>query len=86
MDINYGPFNSIIRMNLKNIASACFTQRINILLKASTFRLICYGGVCLDLGVVLKNALQAAFNTALKLHFWSKVGTVPYTKRCLSNP
>ncbi len=85
-DINYGQFKSVVRMNLKNNSSACFTQRINILFKASTFGLICYGGVCPDLGVILENALQVAFNTASNLHSWSKVGAVPYTKKCLSNP
>jgi hypothetical protein len=87
MDINYGPFKSVVMTNLKSIiALACFKERINFLLKASTFGLICYGGVCPDLGVMFKNALQVAFNTASNLHSWSKVGAVPYTKKCLSNP
>ncbi len=55
-------------------------------MKASTFGLICYGGVCPDLGVVLENALQAAFNTTSNLHSWREAGTVPYTKKCLLNP
>jgi hypothetical protein len=56
-DINYGPFKSVVRTNLKSIAWACFEKRISVLLKASTFGLICYGGMCPDLGVVLENAL-----------------------------
>ncbi len=86
IDINYGPFKSIVRTNLKSIASACFKKWINVLLKASTFGLICYGGVCPDLGAVLQNALQVAFNTASNLHSWSEVSAVSYTKKCLSNP
>jgi hypothetical protein len=86
MDINYGPFKSVVRTNLKNIASTCFRKWINVPLKASTFGLICYGGMCPDLGVGLENALQAAFNTASYLHSWREVGAVPYTKKCLSNP
>jgi hypothetical protein len=35
-DINYGPFKSIFRTNLKSIASACFKEPINVSLKAST--------------------------------------------------
>jgi hypothetical protein len=85
-DISYGPFKSIVRTNLKNIALTCFRKRINVPLKASTFGLICYGGVCPDLGVVLENALQAAFNTASNLHSWREVNAIPYTKKCLSNP
>ncbi len=71
-DINCGPFKSVIRTNLKNIASAHFTKWINVLLKASTFGLICYGGVRPDLGVVLENALQVAFDTASNLHSWEQ--------------
>jgi hypothetical protein len=85
-DIKYGPFKSVVRKNLKSIALACFKKQINVLLKASTFGLICYGGVCPDSGVMLENALQAAFNTTSNLHSWSKVGAIPYTKKCLSNP
>jgi hypothetical protein len=50
-------------------------------LKASTFGLICYGGVCPDLQIVFENALQASFNTALNLHLWSKGGAVRYKKK-----
>ncbi len=85
-DINYGPFKSIVWTNLKKIASACFLQWIKILLRSSTFGLIVYSGVCLDVGIVFENALQAAFNAASNLHLWSKVGAIPYTKKCLSNP
>ncbi len=85
-DINYCQFKSVVRTNLKNIASTCFRKRINVPLKASTFGLICYSGVCPDLGVVLENALQAAFNTASNLHSWREVGAVPYTKKCLLDP
>jgi hypothetical protein len=56
-DINYGPFKSVVRTNLKSIALACFKKGINVSLKASTFGLICYVGVSPDLGVVLENAL-----------------------------
>jgi hypothetical protein len=45
-----------------------------------------YGGMCLDLGIVLENALQAAFNTASNMHLWSEVSAKPNTKKCLSNP
>jgi hypothetical protein len=79
MDISYGPFKSVVWMILKKIASACFLQQIKLLLRI-------YGGVCLDLGNVLENALQAPFNAASNLYLWSKVGAVPYTKKCLLNP
>jgi hypothetical protein len=85
MVINYGPFKSVVRTNLKNIASTCFRKQINVPLKASTFGLICYGGVCPDSGDVLENASQAAFNTTSNLHSWREVSAVPYTKKCLSN-
>jgi hypothetical protein len=71
---------------MKKVASACFSQWINLLLQASTFGLISYTGMCPDLGIVLEIALQGAFNAASNLHSWRKVGAVPYKKKGLSNP
>ena len=85
-DINYGPFKTAVRLNLKRIADACFAQRISLSLRQSTFRLIVYGGVCPDSGAVCENEMQSAFSISVNLNSWSKVGAVPFSQKCLTNP
>ncbi len=84
-DINYGPFKTAVRLNLKRIADACFSQRKSLSLRQSTFGLIVYGGLCPDSGIVCENALQSAFSVGANLNSWSKVGAVPFTQKCLTN-
>jgi hypothetical protein len=73
-DINYGPFNSVIRSNLKNIATACFLAQKSMKLRPFTFGLIIYSVVCPISNVVCENAVDSAFNVKLNLHSWAEVG------------
>jgi hypothetical protein len=84
-DINYGPFKSIVRSNLKKIATACFLAQKLMKLGPSTFGLIIYGGICPISNVVFKNAVDSAFNVESNLHLWAEVGAVPFTMKCLVN-
>jgi hypothetical protein len=68
MDMNYGPFKSVVRSNLKNIATACFSAQKSMKLGPSTFGLIVYGGVCPISKVVCENAVDRAFNVKSNLH------------------
>jgi hypothetical protein len=84
-DINYGRFKSVVRSNLKKIATACFSAHKLMKLGPSTFGLIVYGGVCAISNVVCKNAVNSAFNVKSNLHLWAEVGAVPFTMKCLVN-
>ncbi len=84
-DINYGPFKSVVRSNLKKIAMASFLAQKLMKLGPSTFGLIVYGGVCPISNVVCKNAVDSAFNVELNLHSWAKDGAVSFTMKCLVN-
>ncbi len=84
-DTNYGPFKSVIRSNLKNIATASFSAQKSMKLGPSTFGLIVYGGVCPISKVVCKNAVDRAFNVKSNQHLWAEVGAVPFTMKCLEN-
>jgi hypothetical protein len=84
-DINYGPFKSVVRFNLKKIATACFSAQKSMKLGLSTFGLIIYGGVCPISNVVCKNAVNSTFNVESKLHSWAEVGAIPFTMKCLVN-
>jgi hypothetical protein len=83
--INYGPFKSVIRSNLKNIATACHLAQKSMSLGPSTFGLIVYSRVCTKLKVVCKNAVDSAFNVKLNLHSWAAVEAVPLMMKCLEN-
>ena len=52
----------------------------------SAFGLIVYGGVSPDSGIFCKNMLQLAFSVRANLNSWSKVGAIPFTQKCLTNP
>jgi hypothetical protein len=84
-DINYGPFKSVVRSNLKKIATACFLAQKLMKLGPSTFELTVYGGVCPMSNVVCKNAVNSAFNVESNLHSWAEVGAVSFTMKCLVN-
>jgi hypothetical protein len=85
-DMNYGSFKSVVRSNLKNIATACFSAQKSMKLGPSTFGLIVYGGVCPISKVVCENAVdRRAFNVKSNQHSWAKVGAVPFTMKCLKN-
>ena len=85
MDINYGPFKGVVRRNLAKIATTCYAKGITMFLGTSTFGLILYGGVCPDSGVILENVLESTFNNVSNTRSWSKIGVVPFTKKCLTN-
>jgi hypothetical protein len=80
-DINYGPFKSVVRSNLKKIATACFSAQKSMKLGPSIFGLIVYGGVCPISNVVCKNAVDSTFNVESNLHSWVEVGAVPFTMK-----
>jgi hypothetical protein len=84
-DMNYGPFKSVVRSNLKNIATACFSAKKLMKLGPSTFGLIVYGGVCPILKVKCENAVDRAFNVKSNQNSWAEVGAVPFTMKCLEN-
>jgi hypothetical protein len=72
-DINfYGPFKGVVWRNLAKIAITCYAKGITMSLGTSTFRLIVYGGVWPDSGVMLENA-------------WSEVGAILFSRKCLMN-
>ena len=81
--MNYGPFKSVVRSNLKNIATACFSAQKSMKLGPSTFGLIVYGGVCPISKVVCENAVNRAFNIKSNQHSWTEVGAVSFTMKCL---
>ena len=80
--MNYGPFKSVVRSNLKNIATASFSAKKSEKLGPSTLGLIVYGGVCPILKVVCDNAVDSAFNVKSNQHSWAEVGAVPFTMKC----
>ncbi len=84
-DVNYGPFKSVVRSNLKKIATACFSAQKSMKLGPSTFGLIVYGSVCPISHVVCENAVNNAFNVESNLHSWAEVGAIPFTMKCLVN-
>jgi hypothetical protein len=84
-DINYGPFKSVLRSNLKKIATACFSSQKLMKLGPFTFGLIVYGGVCPISNVVCKNAVNSTFNVESNLHSWAEVGAALFTMKCLVN-
>ncbi len=57
-----------------------------IQLTISTIRLIVYGRVRFQTGVVCKDAVAKAFSTNRNLGSWVAVGTVPFAMQCLINP
>ena len=81
--MNYGSFKSVVRSNLKVIATACFSAQKSIKLGPSTFGLIVYGGVCPISKVVCENAVNRAFNIKSNQHSWTEVGAVSFTMKCL---
>jgi hypothetical protein len=88
-DINYGPFKTIVRNNLKQLSSAFFAAGVTIPLGVSTFGLIVYSGtipVDSSMTITCKNALAELFNIASNKSSWSKVSAVPHTRKCLTNP
>jgi hypothetical protein len=87
-DINYGPFKSIVHNNLKQISSAFYAVGEVIPLIVSTFDLIIYGDTILvgKINLTCRNALAVTFDVTSNLCSWSKVSTVPHTRKCLSNP
>jgi len=84
-DMNYGPFKSVVRSNLKNIATASFSAKKLMKLGQSTFGLIVYGEVCPISKFVCENAVDSAFNIKSNQHSWVEVGAVPFTMKCLEN-
>ena len=87
-DLNYGPFKSVVRNNLREISSAFFAANLPIPLNSSTFGLIVYGGTILVSStstVTCRNAFVETFDVVLNLHSWGKVGAVPHTRKCLTN-
>ena len=80
--MNYGQFKSVVRSNLKNIATASFSAKKSEKLGPSTLGLIVYGGVCLILKVVCDNAVDSAFNVKSNQHLWAEVGAIPFTMKC----
>ncbi len=86
--LNYGPFKSVVRNNLREISSAFYAADLSIPLKTSTFGLIIYGGTILvgtTSTITCRNALAVTFDAASNKHSWSKVGAVPHTRKCLTN-
>ena len=88
MDLNYGPFKSVVRNNLREISSAFYAADLSIPLNTSTFGLIVYGDT-IPVGttstITCQNALAETFDAASNKHSWSKVGAVPHTRKCLTN-
>jgi hypothetical protein len=86
--INYCPFKSIVRNNLKQISSAFHAAGEVIPLGVSTYGLIVYGGTILvgKTDLTCRNALDDTFDVTSNLYSWSKVSAVPHTRKCLSNP
>ena len=88
MDLNYGPFKSVVRNNLRDISSAFYAADLSIPLNTSMFGLIVYGGT-IPVGttstITCQNALAVTFDAASNKHSWSKVGAVPHTRKCLTN-
>jgi hypothetical protein len=84
-DMNYGPFKSVVRSNLKNIATASFSAQKLMKLGLSTFGFIVYGGVCPISKVVCENAVNSTFKVKSNQHSWTEVGAVLFTMKCLEN-
>ena len=80
--MNYGPFKSVVRSNLKDIVTASFLAKKLMKLGPSTFGLIVYGEVCRISKFVCENAVDSAFNVKSNQHSWAEVGAVPFTMKC----
>jgi hypothetical protein len=77
-DLNYGPFKSIARNNLKKILSTFYAAGLPIPLGVSTFGLIVYGGT-IPVGkmtITCQNAIAESFDEASNKNSWSAVGAV----------
>jgi hypothetical protein len=76
MDMNYGLFKSVVRSNLKNIATVCFSAKKLMKLGPSTFGLIVYGGVCPISKVACENAVDKGVKHQVQSTFvgggWSR--------------
>jgi hypothetical protein len=80
-DLNYGPFKSVVRNNLRDILSALYAADLSIPLNTSTFGLIVYGGT-IPVGtssITCQNALSEMFDTASNKNLWSKVSALLHT-------
>ncbi len=80
--MNCGLFKSVVRSNLKNIATASFSAKKLMKLGQSTFGLIVYGEVCPISKFVCENAVDSAFNIKSNQHSWVEVGALPFTMKC----
>ena len=85
-DHNCGLFKSMTQRNLDSIVTRCFARKEPIGLTSSTIGLIVYGKVCLQTGVVCKDAVAKAFSTKRNLGNWAAVKDVPFMMQCLSDP
>jgi hypothetical protein len=86
-DLNYGPFKSVIRSNLKKISSAFYAAGLPIPLELSMFGLIVYGGTILvgKSTIICRNTLAETFDMASNKNSWREVRAVPYMRKCLFN-
>jgi hypothetical protein len=86
-DLNYGPFKSVVRNNLKEISSAFYGADLPIPLNTSMFGLIVYGGT-IPVGmstITCQNALAETFDVVSNKNSWREIGAVLHTRKCLTN-
>ena len=78
---------SIVCNNLKRIILAFYAAGEDIPLGMSTFGLIIHGSIILvgTTDIMCRNALGGTFDVSSDLNSWSKVGTVPHTRKCLTS-
>ncbi len=83
MDLNYGPFKSIVCNNLKEISSASYAAELPKPLNMSMFGLIVYGHT-IPVGmstITCQNALAKTFDEASNKNSCREVGAVPHTRK-----
>ncbi len=84
-DVSYGLFKQIVHENLNQIALAYFNASVMTKLGHLTFGLSVYGGICSQMGITCRNAVNEAFSMTKNREVWAMVGTVPFTKKCLKD-
>ena len=82
-DQNYGPFKTLHRGNLQQLASARHKKKQQLMLK--DLALLVFGGKDPITGVELEDSFSKAFSQRVCLAAWRRCGAVPLTREPLND-
>jgi hypothetical protein len=84
---NYGSFSSLFQSNLGDIIGATIVTKKSVSLQPWLVGLVVFGGMDEKTGYkITQCAFLAGFSKEVCLSMWEKVGVVPCTWKCLSDP